>query len=281
MSYADAIADFLHAMELEGIKPVDPIAQRLSSGDLIRFRCEGDGRARLNGWAILYLDEKPAGAFGNYRLGISRKWRVDRDLSLSPEERRRLSEEWAQAKAKRLEERQRSEEEAARDAEEMWAAAALATADHAYVAAKQLDPSPLRQAGDKLLVPMVDGAGKLWNLQRIGPEGEKRFLRGGRTDGLFIIIGRFTARGETACIGEGYATMAAVHRSTGHPCIAAFSAKNIGAVARLWNDARPDLRYIICADDDAHLERNIGIEAATAAAHEIGARLAVPLGRAA
>ena len=89
-----------------------------------------------------------------------------------------------------------------------------------------------------------------------------------------------------ACIGEGYATMSTAHRCSGYPCIVAFSAKNVAAVARLWNDARPDLHYIICADDDADLidnpqiGKNIGIEAATAAAHEIGARVATPLGRA-
>ena len=97
MSAHEAIADFIHAMECEGVKALEPIAQRLSSGELIRFRCDGDGKGRQNGWAILYLDEKPAGAFGNYRLGLSRKWRVDRDLSLSPEERRKLSAEWAEA----------------------------------------------------------------------------------------------------------------------------------------------------------------------------------------
>src|SRR3546814_13995905 len=75
------------------------------SGELIRFRCDGDGHGRQNGWAILYLDQRPAGAFGNYRLGISRKWRVDRDLSLTPAERQALQHEWATAKQRRAEEK--------------------------------------------------------------------------------------------------------------------------------------------------------------------------------
>ena len=57
MSAHEAIADFVHAMELEGVKPIEPVAQRLSSGELIRFRCDGDGKGRQNGWAILYVDE--------------------------------------------------------------------------------------------------------------------------------------------------------------------------------------------------------------------------------
>lgn len=280
MSALDAINDFISAMAMEGIRPVEPIAHRLSSGELIRFRCDGDGRGRLNGWAIIYLDERPAGAFGNYRMGIERKWKSGDDRrGLSREEREALQREWAEAKAKRQEERDRSESEAAREALDIWAAAQPASEAHPYAQKKRLDVSALRQSGDKLLIPMLDGAGELWNLQRIAPDGTKRFLRGGRTDGLFCLIGRITKRGETVCIGEGYATMTAVHQASGYPCIVAFSAKNILAVARLWNDARPDLDFIICADDDSHLERNIGLEAAIAAAEAIGAKVAKPLGK--
>lgn len=283
MSAGEAIADFIRAMESDGIKPLEPIASRLTSGQIIRFRCEGDGPGRLNGWAILYLDERPAGAYGHYRLGISdRKWKLGEAYqSLTREEREAMQREWAEAKARRQEEAERSAEQAAAEAEEMSAAALSASADHPYVAKKALNPAILKQAGDKLLVPMFDVTGKLWNLQRIAPDGTKRFLRGGRTDGLFTIIGEFTRRGETVCIGEGYATMHAVHVASGYPCVVAFSAKNIGPVAKLWNEARPDLNFIICADDDSHLERNVGMEAAIAAAEAIGAKVARPLGRAA
>lgn len=276
VSAADAINDFIAAMACEGIRPVEPIAHRLTSGELIRFRCDGDGRGRLNGWAILFLDERPAGRFGNYRLGIDRKWKAGDDNALSPHERARLRKEWAEAKQRKLEERERSENEAAIEAAEMWKHADPASADHAYILAKGLDPSPLRQSGEKLLIPMFDANGKLWNVQRIAPDGSKRFLRGGRTSGLFCLIGYDVRDPTTFCIGEGYSTMAAVHRASGHPCIVAFSASNLGPVARLWAAARPDLRFTICADDDSHLERNIGLETAEAVAREIGARLAVP-----
>lgn len=278
MSASDAILDFIRVMESDGIKPVEPIAGRLASGQLIRFRCEGDGPGRLNGWAVLYLDARPAGAYGHYRLGISdRKWKMGEDYApLTREERAALQREWAEAKAKRLEEQHRSEEQAAVEALEMWKAASPARADHGYVVTKRLDPAPLRQAGEKLLVPMVDTSGKLWNLQRIAPDGTKRFLRGGRTAGLFCLIGQISRATSTFCIGEGYATMAAVHRNTGHPCIVAFSAKNLGPVAKMWNGARPDLQFVICADDDAHLDKNLGLNAAKAAAEAIGARLALP-----
>lgn len=278
VTWSDAVADFIGAMKLEGIRAVEPIAQRLATGELIRFRCEGDGRGRQNGWAILYLDERPAGAFGNYRLGISRKWRVDRDLSLSPDERRRLQQEWIAAKQRRQEERDRCEAEAALEAVELWSRAGAADPAHPYLVRKSMEADPFRQAGDRLLVPMYDGEGALRNVQRIDPEGNKRFLRGGRTAGLFFLIGNVERRGQTVCIGEGVATMAAIRRAAGHPVIAAFSAKNLLPVARLWWAARPDLDFIVCGDDDRHLENNVGRQAAEAAAAEIGAKLVFPNG---
>lgn len=277
----EALADFIAAMELEGVKPIEPIAQRLASGELIRFRCDGDGKGRQNGWAILYLDDRPAGAFGNYRMGIRRKWRVDSDRTLTASEREALQREWAAAKAKRREERERSQAEAAHDARDMWQAAAPASADHQYVVRKRLDPAPLRQLGQQLLIPMFDVEGRLLNLQRIWPDGRKRFLPGGRTEGLFCMISAEQLQREL-CIGEGYSTMAAVTRSTGLPSVVTFSSANLIIVARAWNDLRPDLEYIVCADDDPelldnpHVRKNVGLEAATATALEIGARLALP-----
>jgi putative DNA primase/helicase len=287
MSASEAIADFISFMEANGVVPADPIAQRLASGNLIRFRCDGDGKGRQNGWAILYLDERPAGAFGNYRLNTGTlKWKSDADRpALSASEREALRKEWRDAKDRREAEQRENERQAALDAAEMWRRAAPASADHPYVARKQIDPTPLKQLGDQLLIPMYAADGFLWNLQRINPDGEKRFLRGGRVDDLFCFVGEFTAETSEAVIAEGYATADAVHQATGLPAIASFSAKNMLRVARVWNQRRPDLSYTIFGDDDRATEektgKNPGREAALAAALEIGAKVAFPLGRAA
>lgn len=278
MSAHDAILDFIRFMESEGVKPIEPIANRLTYEGIIRFRCEGDGPGRANGWARLFLDERPAGRFGNYRLGIDRTWSANgENQQLSPAEKAALRKEWQEAKQRREEEKARSEQEAATEAREMWKAAVPASHLHPYAVKKRLSVEPLRQHGDKLLIPMYDSAGQLWNLQRIAPDGQKRFLRGGRITGLFCLIAYDVADPSTWCLGEGYATMAAVHRASGQPCIVAFTAKNMMPVARIWNSARPDLDYIVCADDDAgNPNGNVVLEAATAVAEEIGARLALP-----
>jgi putative DNA primase/helicase len=285
MSAHEAITDFIGFMESAGVCPDEPIAQRLATGSLIRFRCEGDGKGRQNGWAILYLDERPAGAFGNYRLNTGTlKWKSHDNVSLTSDEREAMQREWQAQRERRDAERLANERQAAMDAAEMWERATAASADHPYVAAKKLDPAPLRQIGDTLLVPMFDGQGNAWNLQRIRPDGSKRFLRGGRVDDLFNLIGDASKFRASAVIGEGYSTVAAIHQATGQPCIAAFTAANIIRVARLWNNMRPDIDYTIFADDDAATAekppfKNVGRQAAEAAALEIGARVAVPLGR--
>jgi putative DNA primase/helicase len=288
MSADHAIADFISFMEANGVTPAEPIAQRLSGGDLIRFRCEGDGKGRKNGWAILYLDERPAGAFGNHRMNTGTlKWKAASDQpTLSREEREKLQAEWRDARERRDAERRQNHLEGARDAAEMWTAAGPA-GDHPYVIAKGIDATPLRQLGENLLVPMCDTDGLIRNLQRIKPDGEKRFLHGAQVDDLFALIGDLAGAKE-AVFCEGYATGDTIHRAVGHPVVVAFNTSNLRRVARIWNELRPDLFYTVFADDDEataqrELDRtgtykNPGIEVAEAVAQEIGAAVAYPMG---
>jgi len=289
VSVHEAIADFISFMEAAGVKPVEPIAQRLGSGNLIRFRCEGDGKGRHNGWAILYLDDRPAGAFGNYKANTGTlKWKSGSDRpALSTAERQALQREWREKKEQREAEKRQAELEASLDARDMWQRAGPADSEHGYVTRKLLLTYGLKQDGSKLLVPMVDAEGTLWNLQRISPDGTKRFLEGGRIHDLFVIIGTIDQKTTELVIVEGYATGDAVHQASGLPAIVAFNTGNLPRVARLWAQARPDLNFTIFADDDEAtaqeslarrgVYKNPGIEAAEAAAAEIGASVAYPL----
>jgi putative DNA primase/helicase len=291
MSTTNIISDFLDFMRQEGVEPVDTgrFCQDITSGEVIRFDCVGDTRGRKNGWAKLYLDARPAGAFGNWKHGINRRWSSGTTNELTPEEKRRLREEWAEAQARREQLRDEAQREAAQDAIDLWNRSGP-VASHDYAVRKQIKVGPLRQSGSGLLVPMYDDEGMLWNIQRISLEGEKRFLRGARIDGLFCIIGSFDSARE-AVIGEGYATLDAVNQASGMPCIVAFNTSNLAKVARIWAARRPDLQFIIFADDDEATAqkavsegrpyKNPGIEAAEAVAQEIGAKVAYPPRRAA
>jgi len=290
VSAPEAIADFIAFMEANGVKPVEPIAHALGSGDLIRFRCDGDSKGRKNGWAILYLDERPAGAFGNYRMNTGTlKWKANADRpALTASEREALSKEWREARERRDAMKRDGEEQAAFDAGERWRRARWASADHPYVVRKRIDPRGLKQDRGLLLVPMFDENGMLWNLQTIADNGTKRFMRGGRIEGCFSIIGEFTPDTSEAVFVEGYATGDSVHRASSFPVIVTFNTANMPRVARLWADRRPDLTFTVFADDDERTAqelvarglpyKNPGIETAEAVAASIGAYVAYPLG---
>ncbi|MFC3175409.1 toprim domain-containing protein [Novosphingobium bradum] len=172
------------------------------------------------------------------------------------------------AEAERERERHERQAQAAEIARQRLAGARPADRGHPYLNRKRIGPERLWQEGDKLIVPMADAEGNLWNLQAIGPEGEKRFLAGGRIKGTFWHCGKAADR---LVIGEGVATVAAVRRATGLPVIAAMTAGNLPDVAAAIRAKRPDLQLIIAADDD-----KAGMEAARIASQRTGALIALP-----
>jgi putative DNA primase/helicase len=278
----DPVSEFLDAMGAAGVRPVEPIADKLASGDPVRFRADGDKPGRRNGWAWLHLDGVPAGVFRHYRLGVRTVWRAGSDpRSLSPAERRAIMAQARTSEARRKAETEAKQQAAAGVARDLWGSAGKADPAHGYLARKGLPPFGIRQHGNALLVPMVDCRFRLWNVQRVYPDGRKLFLSGGRTEGLFWSHGAFLQGGRPSAgplvIGEGFATMAAVHIATGHGVVAAMSARNLETVARTVRRLFPSRMLIVAADDDGHLAENIGLQAAQRAAEAIGALLATPL----
>ena len=279
---ADPVSEFLDAMGAAGIRPMEPIADKLASGGPVRFRADGDKPGRRNGWAWLHLDGMPAGVFRHYRLGVRTVWRAGSDpRSLSPAERSKIMAQARESEARRNAETGAKQEAAAGVARDLWRGAGKADPAHGYLARKGLPPFGIRQQGDALLVPMFDCGFRLCNVQRIYPNGRKLFLSGGRTDGLFWPHGAFMQDGKPSdgplVIGEGFATMAAIHHATRHGVVAAMSARNLETVACALRKLFPSRSLIVAADDDRHLPENIGLNAAQRAAESIGALLATPL----
>jgi putative DNA primase/helicase len=268
-------------MGAAGIRPVEPIADKLASGDPVRFCADGDKPGRRNGWAWLHLDGMPAGVFRHYRLGVRTVWRAGSDpRSLSPAERRAIMAQARESEARRKAETLAKQEAATGVARDLWRSAGKADPAHNYLARKGLPAFGIRQHGDALLIPMVDCGFRLWNIQRVYPDGRKLFLSGGRTDGLFWSHEAFWQDGRPSAgplvIGEGFATTAAIHHATGHGVVAAMSAHNLEAVARSMRKLFPSRTLTVAADDDRHLSENIGLNAAQRAAESIGALLATP-----
>ncbi|MEC8393550.1 MAG: toprim domain-containing protein, partial [SAR324 cluster bacterium] len=122
-------------------------------------------------------------------------------------------------------------------------------------------------------MPLRDLDGKLWSLQRIYPDGNKQFLKDGRSSGLIHTLGEPTP---TRIIAEGFSTGASIHEATGHCVHIAFNCHNLKSVAKLIRKAHPDTDLVIAADDDWKTEENSGMTNAIEAAKSSGGRLAVP-----
>lgn len=263
---AELLASFLTTMSASGVTPADSgaLAAELASGRLVRFRCIDERKP--NGWAVLFLDRSPAGAFGNWRLGFSETWRAGSHTS-APYSGHDLDRVRAIREASRMARQQ----DVASEAAKVWNAARVANPDHPYLAAKHMAGGELRQSGRMLLVPMRDVGGRLWNLQQIHVDGSKRFLKGGRVAGLLWRRGELSDAASELVIGEGVATMAAVHAATGLPVAAAFSANNLTTVTRSL--ATKHRALILAADTDLN---KTGQRAAREAASALGAGIAHP-----
>ena len=131
----------------------------------------------------------------------------------------------------------------------------------------------MRDGRDVLLVPLRDLDGKLWSLQRIYPDGNKQFLKDGRSSGLMHTLGKPTP---TRIIAEGFSTGASIHEATGHYVHIAFNCHNLKTVAESIRIAHPDADLVIAADDDWKTEGNPGLTKGTDAARSFKAKLAIP-----
>lgn len=269
----DPRGDFLDAMRDAGIVPTDPGAI-VADGTLHRFDVDGDKPGRRNGWSVLHLDTSGAhGAFGSWRTGVTGTWRSGHGKVNTADRQRIMAAVQAARQTREAETVQRHAAAQAR-AQRMWDRAPEADPAHSYLVRKRVAPHGIRQVGDVLLVPMYDAGGVLWNVQTIDPEGNKRFLTGGRKRGLMFAIG--AAIVSEIYITEGFATGATVFEASGVPTVVAFDCGNLEPVARALRAKYPTVRITFCADNDIATPGNPGLTKAREAARAVGGAVAVP-----
>jgi len=240
-------------------------------GAIHRFRAPGDRPNSLNGWYVLFLDGIASGAYGSWKDGSSHTWcsREPKDAHEAARVRERID----QARRQREAEQKQRQQQTAELARRWWADARRADPEHAYLISKGVRSHGLRQRGDEVLVPLYSG-GVLVNLQRIAPNGSKRFLFGGRIKGAYSPLGRMTP-GKPLCICEGWATGATLHES-GYTIACAMNAGNLKPVALALRAEYPDTEIIIASDDDRQTVGNPGRTAANAAAAACGGLVTFP-----
>lgn len=145
----------------------------------------------------------------------------------------------------------------------------LPVTEHSYLARKGITAhSHVRvSTHDNLVVPIFHGE-HLSSLQFIAPNGDKRMLSGGMIKGCFDYIGDKKANDNLVLLCEGFATAATLHECTGYPVFYCFNANNIYLVAKFLVENHM-FNPLICADNDSHLNKNVGIIKAIEAAKEL------------
>jgi putative DNA primase/helicase len=240
----------------------------------VRFRISGTkSRSSKPGWYTFHGTGVVNGVFADWRTDKRIKWRpggepvaVDREQIARERDERRHQTEDAQARA-------------ATEANQTWQRATKVNgASHPYLDAKVVGPHGTRQLGDLLLVPMYGPDDTLINLQRIWPDGSRRYLAGARREGAHFVIGDLSAG--PIVFAEGFATAASIHQASGYAVVVCFDADSLVTVARWAAHRWAGRQMIVAGDDDWHLveqgKPNKGREVAMAAARILGSRAIFP-----
>lgn len=257
----------------------------VADGKLHRLAWAGRNRSDKTGWCVAWdHGDWSAAVWGDWRDGISETWCSREARKMTPAARAIFAAETAAARLT-LEQEQAAARLAAQSrAWVLWTRGEPAES-HPYLTKKGIPGSGFRVDGDSLLVPLRDANGFLANVQRIGPAGEKRFVRAAAVAGMACILGVLPAGPGDVCICEGAATAATVRLLSGGPVVAAMNAGNLLAVAEWVRLRSPDARIIICADDDRWNkdgtprpgEKNVGKLKAAAAASAVGGLVVPPV----
>lgn len=260
----------IDAMLRAGINPPNSI---IMDGKIRRFRSDQAKRDE-SGWYVVFGDGKiAAGAFGCWRLGLTVPWKADIGRKLETYEIMAITRLQAEAKAAREKAEEKKHEATANTVATIWSQAGEAWPEHEYLQRKGVEPHGIRATGDgRLIIPMYDQDGELTSLQYISGDGEKKYHAGGRVKGAFFVVGDLQAEG-ALYIAEGFATAATIHEETGKPCVVAFSAGNLVAVAGAMRERDALRQLVIVADND---QSGVGKNYADQAAAKYHARVVMP-----
>ena len=260
---------FIETIESK-LGPVDIVP--IADGEIHRFHVQGDRQGSRNGWYILFDGNLLAGCYGSWKGSGTYKWSSRKPAD--PLEHELLRQRFALARQKSHEALRQRQHEAKKRAQRLWSDARRADPYHPYLMTKACKPYPLRQSGGVLLVPLYH-AGELVNLQQIGADGSKRFMKGGRVKGCYSPLGTIEA-GKPLYICEGWATGATLHAKTGCSVACAMNAGNLLEVGLHLRQRHPEALLILAGDDDRASKTNTGKTAAIGAAAALGCRYVLP-----
>ncbi|GAB6193133.1 AAA family ATPase [Desulfocastanea catecholica] len=258
---------FLQAMQQAGLIPPDEI---IADGKIHRFPCNGR-KNDTAGWYLYFGDSIPAGSFGSWRDCPTTTWRADIGRQLTPEEEQAHRDRVKVMRQLRDAEEEKLRTECRKWCVDIWQKSKDATGEHLYLKEKGVQSYGLKQLRDSLLIPLRDVNGTIQGMQFIPTDGSKKFKTGSAKQGNYYSIGK--PQENTLLVCEGYATGASLHESTGHAVAVAFDAGNLKPVAENLRKKFPDMKLIICADNDGS---GVGRHKADEAAAAVDGMVATP-----
>jgi phage/plasmid primase-like uncharacterized protein len=261
---------FEQAIAAAGLKP----PQVIRPDKIMRFPgFEKDPRNR-SAWCRLFPDET-GGVFGDWTTGLSETWQSHTFTERGPE----WYEQIALSKRLMEQERQQAHDEAAAEAQQLFAEAADAPDDHPYLKSKGITASGAKidETGHVLLVKMRDAEGKIRNIQRIFKDGQKRFHPNAQVSGTYWAIGKKEDAAKVFVVCEGWATGVSISKCTGYPVAVAFNRGNLENVVTIMRNKYPQATVILAADDDWKTSSNPGLTDAKRISESHGCRLVVPV----
>ena len=240
------ISDLLAQMRAHGIDWANPTLD----GKIHRF-----GKNKKQ-WAIGWQNHTIKGEiyivaqYGDWSLGETFDFKTTRRYS--KEEKSNIDRQIKDAQQQQRDEKEKLQKEAREYADKLWTGAGSDCADSDYLRRKGLRGlcgarSYMHHRGRTLLVPTRTIDGGLAGLQRIFPDGAKKFLPGQEVRGTFFQIGDVR---ETIYVCEGFATAATIHEATSEAVFCAFNSGNLSVVCSLLKAKYPDCAFVVCADND-------------------------------
>ncbi len=279
LSLTESIEKFKSAMHAVGLTPPNII----TPGKFHHFPGVGKSQGSTAGWCILFEDLK-GGSFGDFSLDLDIDWQIDGGEKYSPEEQETFRQRCKAERETRTNEQQQRHEAGAAKARDILSSAIGEVNTHSYTVLKKVSLGQHIKRGawpqcgwnDALLIPLYDKSGEICTLQAINIDSEKNFLKDGRKKGCFYPFGEIRGANKVL-IGEGVATVAAVHVSTNISAVAAMDAGNLYDVALAVRELTPDAKIILLADNDiSENGKNVGVEAAIKAAQAVSGIVAIP-----
>ncbi len=259
-------------------------------GQTHRVKVEGDKGNEQSGFYVMHLDGVPNGYFMNNRTKDSFKnlyLNRGADERVSPEEIKRRQEEYKAKQALAEQERQKLERQVATNIRyQLKKFCNTNEITSPYFVTKRIPGSLFTFAeeskdGAVTWIPLYDVKKQLTTAQTISPEGEKRFVKGGKKHGSFhVVLGKIEPEDSTVIICEGYATAASIQYSLSEhknvKVVAAIDAGNLLPVAQSLKKRYSDKHFIIACDNDRAGERNVGVDEGKKAAEAIGCKAVIP-----